>query len=164
MDHHSTAMSGFGGRGQSQSSRSLINDFQLQSYGGEAVPLSSHAHSHASEVEFSEIDLDTDPSPALQTKVLMTANSEDTSAACSAALLSPERLGTRPPSAYVQGVCLSRSSFPSAVLHQSLPRFPCGFLWTQLLPQAFLEKEIPVGRLLYEQKVLYLPRYRSAPC
>lgn len=83
MHHHSTAMSGFGGRGQS--SRSLINDFQLQSYGGEAVPLSSHAHSHASEVEFSEIDLDTDPSPAQQTKVLMTTDSEDTSAACSAA-------------------------------------------------------------------------------
>lgn len=76
-------MAGFGVRGQS--SRSLINDFQLQSYGGEAVPLSSHAHSHASEVEFSEIDLDADPSPAQQTKVLVTANSEDTSAACSAA-------------------------------------------------------------------------------
>ena len=56
-----------------QSSRSLINDFQLQSYAGDAVPLSSHAHSHVSEVEFSEIDLDADPTPAQQTKVLVYA-------------------------------------------------------------------------------------------
>ena len=73
-------MSGFGVRGQS--SRSLINDFQLQSYGGEAVPFSSHADSHASEMEFSEIDLDADLSLAQQTKVLTSAVSEETCAAC----------------------------------------------------------------------------------
>lgn len=83
-------MSGLGVRGQS--SRSLINDFQLQSYGGETVPLSSHANSHASEVEFSEIDLDTDPVPAQQTKVLKSAVSEETCAACSVAFACPGQL------------------------------------------------------------------------
>ena len=86
-------MSGFGGRGQS--SRSLINDFQLQSYGGEAVPFSSHADSHASDVEFSEIDLDTDPSPPQQTKVLTFADTEETSAACSVVFACPEQLKDR---------------------------------------------------------------------
>ena len=41
-----------------QSSRGLLNDFSLQAYGAETVPLSTRAHSHVpSEVEFSEIDL-----------------------------------------------------------------------------------------------------------
>ena len=52
-----------------QSSRGLLSDFQLQSYGGDAVPLSSHAHSHVSEVEFSEIDLDSEPPATQQAKV-----------------------------------------------------------------------------------------------
>ena len=152
-------MSGFGGRGQS--SRSLINDFQLQSYGGEAVPFNSHADSHASEVEFSEIDLDTDPSPLQQTKVLTSAVSEETSAACTVVFVCPEQLKGHtwhgPGPNRVR--CLSRSSFQSAVLRQSLPRFPCGLLWTQSLPQAFLAKETPAGQSLYGQKAPYLRRY-----
>ena len=64
-----------GGRGQS--SRSLINDFQLQSYGGyagdavDAVPLSSGAQNDVPGVEFSDIDLDSDASPAQQAKVVV---------------------------------------------------------------------------------------------
>lgn len=86
-------MSSFGVRGQS--SRSLINDFQLQSYGGEALPFSSHADSHASEVEFSEIDLDMGPSPPQQTKVLKSAVSEKTCAARSVAFACAEQLAGR---------------------------------------------------------------------
>ncbi len=53
-----------------QSSRGLLNDFSLQSYGGEAVPLSTHAHSHVpSEIEFSEIDLSSEPPLSENAKV-----------------------------------------------------------------------------------------------
>lgn len=86
----SVAMSGIGVRGQS--SRSLINDFQLQSYGGEALALSSHVDSYALEVEFSDIDLNADPSPAQQTKVLMSAVSEET---CLLAFACLEQLQSR---------------------------------------------------------------------
>ncbi|DBB09563.1 hypothetical protein WJX82_007159 [Trebouxia sp. C0006] len=53
-----------------QSSRGLLNDFSLQSYGGEAVPLSTHARSYApSEIEFSEIDLGSEPPVSQDAKV-----------------------------------------------------------------------------------------------
>ena len=53
------------------SQRGLINDFQLQSYAGEGVPLSSNAHNAAgSEVEFSDIDLGIGPATNVpETKV-----------------------------------------------------------------------------------------------
>lgn len=45
-----------------QSQRGLISGFQLQSYAGEAVPLSNHAlRPAASEIEFSDIDLGVEP-------------------------------------------------------------------------------------------------------
>ena len=53
------------------SQRGLISDFQLQSYAGEGVPLSSNAHNAAgSEVEFSDIDLGIGPATSVpDTKV-----------------------------------------------------------------------------------------------
>lgn len=52
----------------SQSQRGLINDFQLQSYGGDAAPLSSSAQT-VQEVEFSEIDLGLEPNRPADAKV-----------------------------------------------------------------------------------------------
>ena len=53
-----------------QSSHGLLNDFSLQSYGGDAVPLSTHARSYApSEIEFSEIDLGSEPPVPQDAKV-----------------------------------------------------------------------------------------------
>ena len=104
-------MSDFGGRGQS--SRSLINDFQLQSYGGEAAPLSGHAQSHVSEVEFSDIDLESDTSPAQQAKVVVVAVTEKT---CVAVLLFAclEQLklpSTDGPAFNNQSVCPGQASY-----------------------------------------------------
>lgn len=67
-----------------QSSRGLLNDFSLQSYGGEAAPLSTRGHSHVpSEVEFSEIDLGSDSplsqSAKVQTKCVSICTSGSTS-------------------------------------------------------------------------------------
>ena len=53
-----------------QSSHGLLNDFSLQSYGADAVPLSTHARSYApSEIEFSEIDLESEPPVPQDAKV-----------------------------------------------------------------------------------------------
>ena len=53
----------------SQSQRGLVNDFQLQAYGGDAAPLNSSAQHTVQEVEFSEIDLGLEPNRPADAKV-----------------------------------------------------------------------------------------------